>query len=286
MIMLKKLQGTALKILGFIVAPLLFLTYIAVELYLKLNKSSLCASSGCELAGALLKFDNIYLYYFGILAATAILILGLLSYRKIIPEILFFIVLISSLLFETVMLGYQYYASPEMCVFCMGVYGFLWGILLLSSWKYFLMTIPAVIALLTALSFLAIPKATSFLPKDGTYLLQSDSCPHCKKVKAYMHENNIPFMKIDIGQIEAQNFATFLNFKTIPILITKKGKNITIINGDKDIINSYETISDEIVIEESVSIDTTFDAVKEEGCGFGGVNALEKAEAESDCTKK
>jgi len=246
----------------------------------------MCASSGCELAGALLKFDNIYLYYFGIVAAATILILGILSYRKIIPEVLFFIVLISSLLFETIMLGYQYYASPEMCVFCMGVYGFLWSILLLSSFKYFLMTIPAVIALLTALTFLAIPKSTSFLPKDGTYLLQSETCPHCTKVKEYMNENNIDFTKINIEQVEAQNFATFLNFKTIPILITKEGKNIKIINGDKDIIESYETISGEIVIEESVSIDTTFDAVKEEGCGFGGIQSLAKEEPESDCTKK
>jgi glutaredoxin len=280
------MQGTILKILGFIVAPLLFLLYIAGELYLKLNKSSMCASSGCELAGALLKFDNIYLYYFGILAATTILILGILSYRKIIPEILFFIVLISSLLFESIMLGYQYYASPEMCVFCMGVYGFLWAILLLSSWKYFFMVIPAVIALLTALSFLAIPKSTSFLPKDGTYLLQSDSCKHCAKVKEYMNKNNIDFTKINIEQIEAQNFATFLNFTTIPILITKEGKNISIINGDKDIIESYETISGEITIEESVSIDTTFNAVKEEGCGFGGLQSLVQEEPESDCTKK
>lgn len=275
-----------MKILGFIVAPLLFLLYIASELYLKLNKSSMCASSGCELAGALLKFDNLYLYYFGILAASTILILGILSYRKIIPEILFFIVLISSLLFETIMLGYQYYASPEMCVFCMGVYGFLWSILLLSSWKYFFMTIPAVLALVTALSFLAIPKATSFLPKDGTYLLQSETCPHCKKVKDYMNENNIDFTKIDINQIEAQNFAKFLNFTTIPILITKEGQTIKIINGDKDIINSYETISGEISIEESVSIDTTFNAVKEEGCGFGGVQSLGQEEPESDCSKK
>lgn len=278
-----------MKKLGFIVAPLLFLIYVAGETYLKLNKSSLCASetaepTGCELAGALLNFDAIYLNYIGILAAFTILVLGILSYKKIIPEILFFIVLISSLLFETIMLGYQYFVSPAMCVFCMGIYAFLVITLLLSSRKYFLATVPTVIAVLVALTFLAIPKATTFVQKDGTYLLQSESCPHCKKVKKYMNDNNIEFTKIDIEQIEAQNFATFLNFKSIPILITKEGKNVKIINGDKNIIDSYETIegTDEIVIEESVSIDTSFNVVEEEGCGFASLNTI-ATEEEAPC---
>ncbi len=217
-------------------------------------------------------------------AALTILILGILSYKKTIPEVFFFIVLISSLLFETIMLGYQYFASPEMCKFCMGIYAFLLVILLLSSRKYFAIAIPAVISLVMALSFLAIPNASSFVTKDGTYLLQSESCPHCKKVKAYMNENNIEFTKIDIENIEAQHFATFLNFKSIPILIIKEGKNIKIINGDKNIIDSYETITgtDEIVIEESVSLNSSFNVVEEEGCGFASLNTM-ATKKESDC---
>jgi glutaredoxin len=272
-----------LKKLGFIITPLLFLLYIIGETYLKLNHSSLCASDGCALADALLNFDSIYLNYFGMLAALTILILGILSYKKLIPEILFFIVLISSLLFESIMLGYQYFASPEMCKFCMGIYAFLVVTLLLTSRKYFLIALPAVISVVMALSFLAIPNASSFISKNGTYLLQSDSCAHCKKVKTYLNDNNIEFTKIDIENIEAQHFATFLNFKSIPILITKEGKNIRIINGDKNIIDSYETITaEEIVIEESVSIDTSFNVVEEEGCGFASLNTI-ATEKESDC---
>lgn len=281
-----------MKKLGFILTPLLFLLYVAGETYLKLNASSLCLSdkpsepTGCELAGALLNFDAIYLNYLGIFAALSILILGILSYKKIIPEILFFIVLISSLLFETIMLGYQYFASPAMCTFCMGIYAFLVLTLFFASRKYFLMVVPAVLAVLIALSFLAIPSAKTFIVKDGTYLLQSESCPHCKKVKKYMNENNINFTKIDIEGIEAQHFATFLNFKSIPILIKKEGKNVSIINGDKNIIDSYETItSDEITIEESVSIDTSFNVVEEEGCGFANLNTITAEEAPCDTPK-
>ena len=281
-----------MKKLGFIFAPLLFLIYVSVETYLKLNKSSLCMAdkaaepTGCELAGALLNFDAIYINYLGVFAALTILILGVLTYKKKIPQVLFFVVLVASLLFETIMLGYQYFASPKMCVFCMGVYAFLVTILLLSARRYFLMVVPAVIAVLMALSFLAIPTSKTFIEKDGTYLIQSPTCPHCKKVKKYMHEHNIDFTKIDIAEIEAQNFATFLNFKSIPILVTKEGKNVKIINGDKNIIDSYEKVdSDEIQIEESVSLNTTFNAVEEEGCGFANLNTITAEEAPCDSPK-
>lgn len=101
-----------------------------------------------------------------------------------------------------------------------------------------------------------------------------------------MHQNNIDFTKIDIQDIEAQHFATFLNFNTIPILVVKEGKNITIINGDQDIIDSYETSSNDTVeIEDSVSIDTSFKAVEEAGCGFTNLNSL-GTDKESDCTKE
>jgi glutaredoxin len=182
------------------------------------------------------------------------------------------------------MLGYQYFASPEMCKFCMGIYAFLVAIMLTASFRHFVVTAMGIVSVLMALSFLAIPNAKPYILEDGNYLLQSESCPHCAKVKKYMKENYISYTKIDIEDIEAQHFATFLNFKTIPILITKEGKNIKIINGDKDIIDAYESAGTEIVIEESVSIDSTFNAVEEEGCGFANLNTI--TEKESDCTSK
>jgi len=79
-----------------------------------------------------------------------------------------------------------------------------------------------------------------------------------------------------------------LNFKTIPILVTKKGSHIKIINGDKDIIESYKSSTKSnkdsnsgVTIEESVSIDSTFKAVKDEGCGFANLNTI--AQEASDC---
>jgi glutaredoxin len=214
--------------------------------------------------------------------ALAILVVGILSFRGKISEKLFFIIVVTSLLFETIMLGYQYFASPEMCKFCMGVYGFLVVVTLLASKKYFLMVIPAIIGLVTALSFLAIPKSAPFVVESGNYLIQSPTCPHCKKVKVYLKEHNIEFTKLDIDAIEARNFATFLNFKTIPILLIKDGKRVEIINGDKNIIDFFTTkrskAKESTVVGESAVVgdDTPNSRINlmesgdegDEGCGF------------------
>ena len=298
-----------MKKISFIVLPILFFIYIAVETYLKLNHSSLCETSGCQLADALLRFDSIYLNFIGMASAIAIILVGILSYKEKISEKLFFLVVGASLLFETIMLGYQFFASPEMCIFCMGVYAFLLVILLLASPKYFGITMIGAISVFMSLSFLSIPSPKPYLIENGNYLLQSENCGHCRKVKEYMNENDIKFTKIDIGEIEAQNFATFLNFKTIPILLVKDGPNIKIINGDKDIINSFKTPAQSMMnsivgnimdkIEESITIGgdeeesstssgssstSTSDLFNgeedEEGCGFATLH-----KTEPDCTK-
>jgi len=268
-----------MKKTSFIYLPILFFIYVSTETILKLFHSTLCESTGCLLADSLLRFDSIYLNFIGVFDALAILVIGILSYNKKISEKLFFLVVVSSLLFETIMLGYQYFASPEMCKFCMGVYTFLVLITLLSSKKYFLMVIPAVIALIVSLSFLAIPKSAPFVTKNGNYLIQSPTCPHCKKVKSYLKEHDIKFTKLNIDDIEARNFATFLNFKTIPILVIKDGKKVNIINGDKNIIEFFSKKKD-IVVEENAVVEES--AVVEDDGSSSSINILTNDEAEAD----
>ncbi|HHB95204.1 MAG TPA: hypothetical protein ENK88_08665 [Campylobacterales bacterium] len=285
-----------MKKISFIYLPLLFTIYVTTEAILKLFHSTLCESTGCLLADSLLRFDSIYLNFIGVADALVILLIGILTFNKKVSEKLFFIVVVSSLLFETIMLGYQYFASPQMCKFCMGVYTFLVLITLLSSRKYFIMVVPAVIALITALSFLAIPKSQAFVVSNGNYLIQSSTCPHCKKVKAYLKEQHIDFTKLDIDDIEARNFATFLNFKTIPILLVKDGKNVQIINGDKNIIEYFENKNETINMEDSVQVEDSAtveddssdnsqlingDEEDDEGCGFVSLTKLE-----SNCSKE
>ena len=279
-----------MKKISFIYLPLLFFLYILTETVMKLNHMSLCETTGCLLADNLLRFDSLYLNFMGLFDALIILLTGWLSYKKRLSENLFYLVVVASLLFETILLGYQYFVSPEMCKFCMGVYAFLLLIAGSALRGYFLMVVPLVISVVVALGFLSLPKSEAFVIDDGNYLIQSPSCLHCKKVKSYLHEQNISFSKIAIEDIEARNFATFLDFKTIPILLIKEGKKVQIINGDSNIIESFKAqnsteeqnvdIVEEAVVSGGSNSALFENKVDDEGCGFATLTQVE-----SNCSK-
>ncbi len=280
--MYTKTKDFLMKKFSFIYLPILFFIYILTEMVLKLNHMSICETTGCLLADNLLKFDSIYLNFMGLLDASLILVTGWLGHKNKKYAKIFYLVVFASLLFETVLLGYQYFVSPEMCKFCMGVYAFLVLIALLSSRIYFAMVLPAVASVVMALSFLSLPKSEVFVINDGNYLIQSPTCEHCKKVKTYLKDNDTVFSKINIDDIEARNFATFLDFKTIPILLIKEGKKVQIINGDTNIIHHFKSHND--TIKESAVVasnsDFLYEKAHDEGCGFITLSKLE-----SNCSK-
>jgi glutaredoxin len=284
-----------MKKTSFVYLPILFFLYIAIETVLKLFGSTLCHSDGCALADSLLNFDSIYLNFIGLLDALIIVLVGWLSYKKRIDEVFFYLVLFASLAFESIMIGYQFFVSPEMCKFCLGVYSFLILMTLLSAYKRLIIVIPVVVSIWVSMSFLAMPKTEAFVIKDGNYLIQSPTCSHCKKVKTYLKKNNIEFTKLAIEDVEARNFATFLNFKSIPILIVKEGKSIQIINGDSRIIDFFSkpevpVVEDIAVVEDSVAVESSSssdllyeeESGADEGCGFASISKLEE---ESNCSK-
>jgi glutaredoxin len=284
-----------MKKTSFVYLPILFFLYIAIETVLKLFGSTLCHSDGCALADSLLNFDSIYLNFIGLLDALIIVLVGWLSYKKRIDEVFFYLVLFASLAFESIMIGYQFFVSPEMCKFCLGVYSFLILMTLLSAYKRLIIVIPVVVSIWVSMSFLAMPKTEAFVIKDGNYLIQSPTCSHCKKVKTYLKKNNIEFTKLAIEDVEARNFATFLNFKSIPILIVKEGKSIQIINGDSRIIDFFSkpevpVVEDAVVVEDSVAVESSSssdllyeeESGADEGCGFASISKLEE---ESNCSK-
>ena len=260
-----------MRFFSYILMPFLFLSYLLADTYLKLNHSSLCHSKGCQLAASLLKVDSIVLNYVGIISAVLLLVLGVLAYKKSISKKIFLIYLFSCTLFETIMIGYQFFASPQMCKFCLGVYGFLLLILFLNSKRYFIAAFVPILAIFIALSFLAIPKNKSFITVDGNYLIQSPTCPHCKLVKDYMHQKKIPFIRLNASDIENRSFIRYLGYKTIPLLIVKKGSSITVINGDEDIVEYFEksqNIKNTAISSPSINqpIDILSTSSKGDGC--------------------
>jgi len=225
-----------MKLFTRVILPLILFGYIALDTYLKSQNIELCHSTGCELAGELLRFDSIYLNYFGAIGALLIALIGYISIRREEFEKLFFSIAIASVAFESIMIAYQVIANPEPCTFCMGVYAQLLLILLANSRLYLLYSLPIIGAIFISMASLAVPANRSMITKDGYYLLHSEQCPHCKKVKEYMAKNSIEYTPISIVDPNGRMILKTLGYKQIPVLVTKRGASITMIRGDKNII--------------------------------------------------
>ena len=221
--------------------PFLLLGYIAVETYLKSQNSSLCGEVGCKLAGELLKFDPIYLHYFGLVGVFALVILGARSIKSKFYETLYLMVLYAAIVFEATILGYQFLANPEPCIFCFGIFSSLLIIALFSHLKNFFVVLSSVLAIYIALNTLAIPKNKAYVTTLGNYLIQSETCPHCIKVKAYFKDNNISYTSISTKEVNARGFLKFVDINSIPLLIMKEKSDITLIKGDQKIIAYFES---------------------------------------------
>lgn len=233
-----------------VLLPLFLFIYIAVETYLKLNKSSLCEATGCKLAGELLRFNPLYLNYLGLASVFFLILLGYFSLKSKIIERLFFIVLYSAIAFETTIISYQFIANPEPCTFCLGIFSSLLLIALLSHSKRFAAVLAVVLSIFLALSTLAIGENKAYTTADGLYLIQSDNCGHCKQVKKYFEEHNISYMPISVNEASARSFLKFVNISTIPVAVMKEPTGVTLINGDKAIIAHFEKQKKGIAVSE------------------------------------
>jgi len=220
--------------------PLLLLGYIGTETYLKLQHTSLCGEVGCKLAGELLNFDAIYLNYVGLGGVFMLMILGFLSLKNKFYEALFFMGLYGAIAFEATIISYQFVANPEPCIFCLGVISSLLLIALFSQPKHFGITLATVVAIFVGMHTLGISKNKNFMVENGTYLIQSETCPHCKKVKAYMAEHHIDYTPISTKEASARNFLKFAGVTSIPVLILKEKLERKLIVGDKKIIAHFE----------------------------------------------
>ncbi len=229
--------------------PFLLLGYIVTETYLKLQNTSLCGEVGCKLAGELLQFDPLYLNYFGLAGLFVLILLGYLSLKNKFFETLFFMGLFSAIAFEATLLSYQFIVNPEPCIFCLSIFSSLLIIALFSQVKSFTIVLASVMAIFLGLNTLSITKNQAFATQEGNYLIQSETCSHCKKVKAYFAEHSIDYTSISVKEASARSFLKFVDIASIPALIIKEKSNITLLSGDKKIIAYFETQTQTIATE-------------------------------------
>lgn len=233
--------------------PFLLLIYIGIETYLKLHHNSLCDEVGCKLAGELLKFNPIYLNYFGFISVLALCFLGYRSLKNTFFETLFFTVLYAAIAFEATILSYQFIVNPEACLFCLGVFSSLLFIALFNQGKYFYIVIIVTLSILLGLSTLAIPQNKSFITKPGIYLIQSETCGHCKKVKKYFADHHIEYTSIPSKEINARAFLKFVDIHSIPVLVIKEESGMKLLKGDEKIITHFETQTKTVLTPEVIA---------------------------------
>ncbi len=273
-----------MKLFSRVLLPLILLIYIAIETYAKLHHTSICGSTGCKLAGQLLNFPSIYLNFMGLAAVAGILILGWLSLKRPEWEKLFFIALYAAIAFETIMFAYQFLVNPEPCIFCAGVYSGLLLIALVSRPMYLLYALPVIASLWVALSTLAIPQNKDLISQEGIYLIHSETCPHCKKVKAYFADHNISYHPIDVHTANARSLLKGLGIHEIPVLLMRNGTTTTVLKGDEPIIEHFkapQVQKTEQPASATESVNTPLKAEASEGCSLD--HQFDAAPEESGC---
>ena len=250
------------------ILPILLFIYIIVDTIMKKNGVELCSSTGCEMAGQLLKFDSLYLNYAGALGALVLALLAFLKFDK-----LFTWLSATMVIFESLLIASQLNLNPEVCKFCLGVYAFLWLILLTANRRVALYATAPALAVFVAFSILAIPKNKSILQKDGLYLIASKTCPHCKKTKAFLDKEGIKYKVLKSTDINNFYFAKSLNISKIPIAIDKKGDRFIVTVGDKEIIKEYSKkskINTQSTKEQTTQTTTPTQQVQDFTPNFGG----------------
>jgi len=261
-----------------IILPFFLLIYIAIESYLKLHHTSLCGQVGCKLAGELLRFNPMYLNYFGVVSLFFLTIFGYLSLKHKLFETLFFTGLYAAIAFEATIISYQYIVNPEICLFCLGIFSSLLLIALLSHIKYFPFVIAGVLAIFIGLNTLSISKNKSYVTHEGLYLIQSETCGHCKKVKKYFAQHDIKYTAISIKEVNARAFLKFIDISTIPVLLIQKPTGIQILTGDKKILAYFKNPLPSTEITASITVpqqnssiglpSELFNATSEPGCAI------------------
>lgn len=221
--------------------PFLLLAYIGTDTYFKVNHTSLCGDVGCKLAGELLKFDGLYLNYFAMSGLFFLIIFGYLSLKNRLFETLFFMALYAAITFEATILSYQFIANPEPCLYCLTIFASLLLIALFAHVKNFPVVLASVFALFIGLNTLSVTQNKAFVTAPGLYLIQSETCSHCKKVKQYFADNAITYTAISTKEVNARGFLKFVDISTIPVLIKKEASGISLLTGDKKIISHFES---------------------------------------------
>lgn len=218
--------------LGYSYLPIALLVYIVGDMILKDMGVEICQSSGCSIASATLYIDSFYLNLMGVGFALSLIITS--SFRKISNFFLY-----AGILFETLMIGYQFFVSGAICYYCLGIYAIVWFIAIIRF--KLLIPITSIIVVTIAfgmLKFVVLSNDISTNIENNTtttYLFGSTSCMHCSEMKSYLNEKNISYEFKNIKDINNQYILQFFKLSSIPVLVVQTDEEIKLLLTKKSI---------------------------------------------------
>lgn len=190
----------------FFVVSLLGSIYLLLEAGLQVSGRSVCISEGCGLVGRITRFGDLSTVLIGFLALGLLSLLSGLTLRgqRGVADSALNLVLITALAAEGFFVGYQLFWLPEVCLFCLSVFGIILtlGLLrLLSDWKAASAGF-ATFAVVLCFVGLVLPPQGTPLPSDKKMILfYSEDCRYCTEIKKETGQS-----KFDITPVLVKNY--------------------------------------------------------------------------------
>jgi glutaredoxin len=213
--------------------------------------STLCKSDGCSFAGTMISIDKQYLYLLGALFGS---LMGYISYlisdqNKETEKLqeLWNVLITGALIFESAIYLHLFITTGTVCAICTIIYALIISMFLTT--RSIISFIPIVLSIFLALSLMQTTKV-NFKVNSQYTLFQSETCPHCKKVKNYLNEHSIVYSKVNALDSEAYTFLQSLNISSIPVLLEKTNNGYRVIEGDNNIIKSFKDKTSSVEIKQ------------------------------------
>ena len=235
---MKERHGSAFH---FFIISILGALYLLVEAGLQVYGRSICVSEGCGLVARLTRFGDLSTVLIGFIALAFLAFLSGWNLRRqsgLLDSAINF-VLIAALAAEGFFVGYQIFWLPEVCLFCLSVFGlfFILGLLrLLAGWREMAAGFAAFAIVLCFVALVLPPRGTA-LPTDKKIILfYSTECKHCSEIK-----EEIAQKKLDVQPVLVKEYtATLRNLgvDSVPTLLVNSRYEKLILTG-KEAIRRY-----------------------------------------------
>lgn len=228
----------------FFIVSVLGSIYLLLEAGLQVLGRSICVSEGCGLVAQMARFGDLSTVFIGFMALGLLALLSGLSLRRQsgLLDSAINLALIGALATEGFFVGYQIFWLPEMCLFCLSVFGLFLILGLLrwvAGWKE---TAAGFAAFTLVLCFvgLVLPPRGPALPSDKKMILfYSEECRHCSEIKEEINKS-----KLEITPMLVKDYTAALKslgVSSVPTLFVNGHYEKIILTG-KEAIRRYLAI--------------------------------------------